>query len=563
MNIALNLLYKCDLKSLSMHLWSGGSIMKKGIAASDGYAIGTAVIKDSFDLCIIEKEIKDVDSEVKRFHKAVELSKEQIDQIKEKAAKNFGEDKAAVFESHIMLLEDPEFFGAIENYIQDKKINAENAVKNVMESYLAIFEAMDDEYMRERAADIKDVALRIMTNLCGRMGCGLQILNPNTIIVASDLTPSDTAELDKEKVIAFVTNMGGRTSHSAIMARSLEIPAVVGVNNITDYVKNGDLLIVDGIKGEVIINPEEAIIEEYEQKKIRFAEGKEELKKLIGIRTITTSGKSIEVAGNIGNPQEVDKVIENGGDGIGLFRTEFLYMNRNTLPTEEEQFEAYKYVLEKMGDKPVVIRTLDIGGDKKLPYIELPEEANPFLGYRAIRLCLDQINIFKPQLRALIRASVYGNLKIMFPMISGEEEIIAAKNILEECKKEIKEEGYETRDFEVGIMIEVPSAAILAEELASRVDFLSIGTNDLIQYTLAADRMNEKISYLYNPEHPAILKLIKATVDGAHKAGKWCGMCGEMAGDEKLTALLVELGLDELSMSPPSILKVKKNILSL
>jgi phosphotransferase system enzyme I (PtsI) len=539
-------------------------MIRKGISASDGYAIGTIVLKDNFELSIIEKHIDNVDTELKRLDEAIKVCKTQIGYIKEKAVHNLGADKAEVFESHLMLLDDPEFAGNIKNEIRNKSINAEKAVKNVLENYLVIFESMTDDYIKERAADIKDVAIRILKNLSGMTTVnGLKNLNPNTVLVASDLTPSDTAEFDREKVCAFLTNTGGRNSHSAIIARSLEMPAVVALKDITSVVKQGDTVIVDGGRGEVIINPDEDTLKEYEKKKQEFQKEKEELKKLIKFKSITSYGKDIPVAANIGSPKEVDKAVENGADGIGLFRTEFLFMNRSSMPDENEQFEAYKYVLEKMNRKPVIIRTLDVGSDNQVGYLNLPKEANPFLGYRAIRLCLDQKKIFKTQLRALLRASVYGNLKIMFPLISGIDEIISAKNILNECTKELTLEGYSFKRVQVGIMVEVPAAAIMAEELAQHVDFLSIGTNDLIQYTLAADRMNEKISHLYDPLHPAVLRLIKMTIEGARKAGKWCGMCGEMAGDERYIKLLVDYGLDELSMSVPSILKVKKVILNL
>ena len=538
--------------------------MKKGIAASSGYAIGHIAIKENHEFSIVERVVISIDGEKKRFHKTIEKSRNQIIHIKQKASENFGEDKAEVFESHLMLLEDPEFTGAIEKKIVDEKINSEKAIKDVLDTYLAIFEAMDDEYMRERAADIKDVAVRLISNLNGKLHQGFKDIRENTIVVAADLTPSDTAVLDKNKVIAFVTNTGGRTSHSAIMARSLEIPAVVGLKDITTSVKNGDVAIVDGVEGVVIINPEESLLREYRIKMEDFEKKKKELKELKCIKAVTNTGKVIEVSGNIGSPDEAARVLEYGGDGIGLFRTEFLYMNRDSLPSEEEQYEAYKSVLEQMSGKPVLIRTLDIGGDKNLPYLEMPKESNPFLGYRAIRLCLDRKDIFKAQLRALLRASVHGQLKIMFPMISCIEEVTEAKLIIEECKEELKGEGKPISEaIEIGIMVEVPAAAINSEELAQEVDFLSIGTNDLIQYTLAADRMSEKIAYLYNPMHPAVLKLIKMTIEGAHKWGKWCGMCGEMAGDEEFTALLVRYGIDELSMSASSILKVKKAIISM
>lgn len=538
--------------------------MKNGIAASKGYAIGQVVVKDHIEDLVIERHVEDAQGEKERFHKAVEESKIQIIAIKAKSEKELGADKVEVFDSHIMILEDPELTKGVEELIENNKVNCEKALEDVAKGYIAIFESMDDEYMRERAADIKDVVGRLHVNLLGKKHSDEQTLGENTIIVAHDLTPSDTAQLDRSKVIAFLTDIGGRTSHSAIMARTLEIPAVVGLKDITTVVKEGDMVIVDGNEGIVIINPSNEELKKYKEIKETFEEERETLKTLKDIKIVTSDGKRIEVAGNIGSPEDVNKVIENGGEGIGLFRTEFLYMDREDMPSEEEQYKAYKYVLKNMGNKPVVIRTLDIGGDKKLSYLEMPEEMNPFLGYRAIRICLDRKDIFKPQLRALLRASVYGNLKIMFPMISSLNEIVEAKALLNECKDELIKEGFVVNNqIEVGIMIEIPAAALMAEELAQHVDFLSIGTNDLIQYTLAADRMNEKVSYLYNPGHPAVLKLIKMTIEGAHKAGKWCGMCGEMAGDEAYIEVLLEYGLDEFSMSASSILNAKKVMMNI
>ncbi|ENK1244409.1 phosphoenolpyruvate--protein phosphotransferase [Clostridium botulinum] len=538
-------------------------MMKKGIAASKGYAIGKIFIKEDINIEVVEKSIDNIEKEKERFKNALISTKEQLDRIKDKAQKEVGVEKAAVFDSHIMLLDDPEFAGAVEMNVESNKVNSEKALEEVIDMYSSIFAAMEDEYMRERGADIKDVGKRIMLNLMGKSSNSIDDLDKDTIIVAQDLTPSDTAQLDKEKVIAFLTNIGGRTSHSAIMARTLEIPAIVGMKDITESVKNGDVVIVDGIEGVVIINPDKDTINKYEESKKAFLKEKEELKKLINVETITKSGKRVEVCGNIGKPQDVHQVLENGGEGVGLFRTEFLYMDRDNMPSEDEQFESYKYAVEKMEGRPVVIRTLDIGGDKKLPYLEMPEEMNPFLGYRAIRLCLDRKELFKVQLRALLRASAFGNLKIMFPMISSLSEFKAAKELLKECMNELKAEGKEfNENLETGIMVEIPAAAICADELAKHVDFFSIGTNDLIQYTLAADRMNEKISYLYDPMHPAVLKLIKMTIDAAHKEGKWCGMCGEMAGDENAIETLVEYGLDEYSMSASSILTAKKIIMN-
>jgi phosphoenolpyruvate-protein phosphotransferase (PTS system enzyme I) len=537
--------------------------MEKGIAASKGYAIGQVVIKHNKVVDVVEKKIEDVKSEVDRFESVLLEARSQITTIKDKASVDLGADKAEVFESHLMLLDDPEFSGTVIEKIQDEKINAEKSVKDVVDGYLKIFANMDNEYMKERAADIRDVGGRLLSILSGASNESLLNIPENSIVVAHDLTPSDTAQLDRTKVIAFLTDIGGRTSHSAIMARTLEIPAVVGMNDVTTSVKSGDTVIVDGTEGIVIINPTQDEIEEYTAKKITYENEKEKLKTLINTKTVTKEGKRIEVAGNIGNPKDVNKVLENGGDGIGLFRTEFLYMDRKNLPTEEEQFESYKYVLEKMENRPVVIRTLDIGGDKKLEYLPMPAEMNPFLGYRAIRICLDRIDIFKVQLRALLRASVYGNLRIMFPMISSLSEFISAKDILEKCKMELELEGKNfSESIQVGIMIEIPAAAVMADEFAKYVDFFSIGTNDLIQYTLAADRMNEKVSYLYNPMHPAVLRLIKMTIEAAHNEGKWCGMCGEMAGDERAVSKLLEFGLDEFSMSASSMLRAKQLIIN-
>ena len=536
--------------------------MKKGIAASKGYAIGNVFLYEEKELVITDAKVTDVDAELAKLSDAVALCKSQLEKIKEKTVQNVGAEEAAVFEAHLLILDDPEFVGSVETEIKNNSTNALKAVETVSNNLVMIFEAIDDAYLRERAADIRDVSKRMMANLAGHT-VGLEIEQENTIVVAHDLTPSDTAQLDKSKVNGFITNIGGRTSHSAIMARTLEIPAVVGLGDITSSVKNGETVIVDGIEGFVIINPDAETVKAYEEKMAAFEAEKEELKKLLNVSVVTKEGKHIEVCGNIGKPKDVDQVIENGGDGVGLFRTEFLYMDRDAAPTEEEQYEAYKYVLEAVKGKKVVIRTLDIGGDKVLPYLPLPEEMNPFLGYRAIRLCLDRKDIFKVQLRALLRASVYGKLAVMFPMISGIEEFNAAKEIVEECKAELKAEGLSySDDIEWGMMVEIPAAAVMADELAKHVDFFSIGTNDLIQYTLAADRMSEKVSYLYNPMHPAVLRLIKMTIDGAHKHGKWVGMCGEMAGDEAAIPTLLEYGLDEFSMSATSILNAKKILLN-
>ena len=458
-----------------------------------------------------------------------------------------------------MVLADPEMISVIEANITDNSVNAESALKEVTDMFISMFEAMvDNAYMQERAADIRDVTKRVMAHLLGVKLPNPAMINEEVIVIAHDLTPSDTAQLDRKYVKAFVTDIGGRTSHSAIMARSLEIPAVVGSQEITSLTKDGDMIAVNGIEGDVIVDPTEEEKADFAKKGEAYAAQKAEWELLKNAQTVTADGKHFELAANIGTPKDVAGVLNNGGEAIGLYRTEFLYMDSNDFPTEEEQFEGYKAVLEGMNGKPVVVRTMDIGGDKELPYLELPHEMNPFLGYRAIRVCLDQDQIFRTQLRALLRASVYGQLRIMFPMIATLQEFRAAKAILEEERAKLIAEGVEVAEgIQVGIMIEIPAAAVLADQFAKEVDFFSIGTNDLIQYTMAADRMNERVSYLYQPYNPSILRLIKHVIDSAHAEGKWAGMCGEMAGDQTAVPLLVGLGLDEFSMSATSILKTR------
>ncbi len=537
--------------------------MVKGIAASKGYAIGKVFIKKDIKININNLKIENIDIEIKKLEDALSKTREQLEFLRKKIETEVGKEESLVFESHQMILEDPEFIDKAKDMIKNNSVSADYAIDSVKKELVLVMESIDDEYMRERAADIKDVSDRIVRNILGIQE-EVEITEQNTVVVAHDLTPSDTAQLDKSKVCGFLTNIGGKTSHSAIMARTMEIPAIVGMNNITDIVKNGDVVLVNGVEGYVIINPKESEIKEFENYIRSYNEEKEKLKALKDVKIYDKNNRQIEICGNIGSTKDVDQVLENGGDGIGLFRTEFLYMDRSNMPSEEEQFNSYKVVLEKMNGKPVVIRTLDIGGDKKLDYLDLGHEMNPFLGYRAIRLCLDRVDIFKIQLRALLRASIYGNLKIMFPMISSIEEFRQAKKILEECKQELINEGVVVSDsIEVGIMVEIPSTAVSAREFAKEVDFFSIGTNDLIQYTLACDRMNEKVSYLYNPMHPSVLSLIKMTIDGAHAEGKWVGMCGEMAGDEEAIPKLLEYGLDEFSMSATSILPAKKQILDI
>ncbi|HCW05731.1 MAG TPA: phosphoenolpyruvate--protein phosphotransferase [Clostridium sp.] len=536
--------------------------MIKGISASWGYAIGTVLIKEEPKLNLGDKYALNLDYEKERLFNAIEISKKQISKLRDKVAKEIGEEEAGVFDSHYVLLEDPEFLSAVEKEIRDKGKSAGNAVNDVINTYIDMMLNIEDQYIKERVADIKDVGSRLIMNITGNKSKTFANIKEKTVLVARDLTPSDTVQLDKEKVIAFLTEVGGLTSHTAIMARSMEIPAVVGLDDITYKLRNGDKVIVDGVDGLVIVNPEEEAIESYREKIREFETGKIKLKELKN-RTITNlQGKTIEISANIGSTEEMEKVIEYGADGIGLFRTEFLYMDREAMPSEEEQLEAYKKVLIKMEGKPVVIRTLDIGGDKSLPYLKTPKEMNPFLGYRAIRLCLDRKELFKTQLKALLRASVYGKLKIMFPMITTPEEFVKAKEVLTECMEDLREQGIEFNEkVPLGIMIEVPSAAIRADEFAKMVDFFSIGTNDLIQYTLAVDRTNEKISHLYNTMDPAVLRLIKFTIDAAHKEGKSCGMCGEMAADQRAIPILLEYGLDEFSMNPASILRSKQIIL--
>lgn len=532
-----------------------------GIAASDGVAIAKAYLLVEPDLSYDSEKIRDVDAEIAKFQNAIETSKVELTKIRNNAEKNLGADKAAIFDAHLLVLDDPELIQPIEDKIKNEQVNAPTALSDVTGQFITIFEAMDNEYMKERAADIRDVSKRVLAHILGVELPNPSMIDESVVIIGNDLTPSDTAQLNKEFVKGFVTNIGGRTSHSAIMSRSLEIAAVVGTKSITQEVKQGDMIIVDGLTGEVIIDPTEDEVIAYQNKRERFFEDKKELQKLRDEETTTVDGAHAELAANIGTPNDLKGVIENGAEGVGLYRTEFLYMGRDEMPTEDEQFEAYKKVLETMEDKRVVVRTLDIGGDKELPYLNLPEEMNPFLGYRAIRLCLDQPDIFRPQLRALLRASAYGKLNIMFPMVATIKEFRDAKALLLEEKENLTNEGIEVSDdIEVGIMVEIPSTAALADVFAKEVDFFSIGTNDLIQYTMAADRMSERVSYLYQPYNPAILRLVQQVIDASHKEGKWTGMCGEMAGDEIAIPLLLGLGLDEFSMSATSILKARRQI---
>lgn len=534
----------------------------KGIAASDGVAIAKAYLLVEPDLTFDKNEkVTDVEGEVAKFNNAIEASKAELTKIRNNAEVQLGADKAAIFDAHLLVLDDPELIQPIQDKIKNENANAASALTDVTTQFVTIFESMDNEYMKERAADIRDVSKRVLSHILGVELPNPSMIDESVVIVGNDLTPSDTAQLNKEFVQGFATNIGGRTSHSAIMSRSLEIPAIVGTKSITQEVKQGDMIIVDGLNGDVIVNPTEDELIAYQDKRERYFADKKELQKLRDADTVTVDGVHAELAANIGTPNDLPGVIENGAQGIGLYRTEFLYMGRDQMPTEEEQFEAYKEVLEAMDGKRVVVRTLDIGGDKELSYLNLPEEMNPFLGYRAIRLCLAQQDIFRPQLRALLRASVYGKLNIMFPMVATINEFREAKAILLEEKENLKNEGHDiSDDIELGIMVEIPATAALADVFAKEVDFFSIGTNDLIQYTLAADRMSERVSYLYQPYNPSILRLVKQVIEASHKEGKWTGMCGEMAGDETAIPLLLGLGLDEFSMSATSILKARRQI---
>lgn len=534
----------------------------KGIAASDGVAIAKAYLLVEPDLTFDKNEkVTDVEGEVAKFNSAIEASKVELTKIRNNAEVQLGADKAAIFDAHLLVLDDPELIQPIQDKIKNENANAATALTDVTTQFVTIFESMDNEYMKERAADIRDVSKRVLSHILGVELPNPSMIDESVVIVGNDLTPSDTAQLNKEFVQGFATNIGGRTSHSAIMSRSLEIPAIVGTKSITQEVKQGDMIIVDGLNGDVIVNPTEDELIAYQDKRECYFADKKELQKLRDADTVTVDGVHAELAANIGTPNDLPGVIENGAQGIGLYRTEFLYMGRDQMPTEEEQFEAYKEVLEAMDGKRVVVRTLDIGGDKELSYLNLPEEMNPFLGYRAIRLCLAQQDIFRPQLRALLRASVYGKLNIMFPMVATINEFREAKAILLEEKENLKNEGHDiSDDIELGIMVEIPATAALADVFAKEVDFFSIGTNDLIQYTLAADRMSERVSYLYQPYNPSILRLVKQVIESSHKEGKWTGMCGEMAGDETAIPLLLGLGLDEFSMSATSILKARRQI---
>ncbi|KGK12981.1 phosphoenolpyruvate--protein phosphotransferase [Vibrio cidicii] len=537
--------------------------MISGILASPGIAIGKALLLQEDEIVLNTNTItaEQVDAEVKRFYDARSKSSAQLETIKQKALETFGEEKEAIFEGHIMLLEDEELEEEILALIKNDKMTADNAIHTVIEEQAMALESLDDEYLKERATDIRDIGSRFVKNALGINIVSLSDINEEVILVAYDLTPSETAQINLNYVLGFACDIGGRTSHTSIMARSLELPAIVGTNNITTQVKNGDMLILDAMNNKIIVNPTDAELEEAKAVKAAFLAEKEELAKLKDLHAETLDGHRVEVCGNIGTVKDCDGIIRNGGEGVGLYRTEFLFMDRDALPTEEEQYQAYKEVAEAMDGQAVIIRTMDIGGDKDLPYMDLPKEMNPFLGWRAVRISLDRREILRDQLRGILRASAHGKLRIMFPMIISVEEIRALKEAIEEYKAELRAEGLAfDENIEIGVMVETPAAAAIAHHLAKEVSFFSIGTNDLTQYTLAVDRGNEMISHLYNPLSPAVLTVIKQVIDASHAEGKWTGMCGELAGDERATLLLLGMGLDEFSMSGISIPKVKKVI---
>lgn len=537
--------------------------MLKGISASPRIAIGKVFIYEKelkFERRTISE--KEIDSELKRLDNAIAKSKSELEELRDETAKKIGEKEAKIFEAHLLMLDDPALITEVKKRIRSM-INAEAAVDEVVKNFVAMFDQMEDQYMKERAIDVQDVGERIVRNLLGKEFGSLADLKEQVIVIADNLTPSDTARMDKAKVVGFATNMGGVTSHVAIIAREYGIPAVVGLGDVTKHVKSGDLVIVDGGNGTVIVRPDEETVNRYKGLMTDLELQRKELEKLRELPAVTLDGRRIEIAANIGEPEEVMTALANGAEGIGLLRTEFLYHGRNSLPTEEDQFTTYKTIAEKMGERPVIVRTLDIGGDKPPPYLDMPKELNPFLGWRAIRISLELTDVFKTQLKAILRAGVYGNLKIMFPMISSVDEVRKAKKILEDAKKELMEKGVSFRkDVDVGIMVEIPSAAVIADSLAEEVDFFSVGTNDLTQYTLAVDRTNEKISYLFDELHPAVLRLIRNVIDASHAKGIWTGMCGEMAGNPLATPILLGLGLDEFSMGSMSIPEVKRTIRS-
>ena len=537
--------------------------MISGIPASPGIVFGKALVLKEEKIVLDTQKIKDsqIENEIARFYAGRDAAVEQLTSIKDRAYQSLGEEKAAIFEGHLMILEDEELEEEIIDYLRSNHVNAAVAANVVIDQQVAMLSEIDDEYLKERAGDIRDIGNRLIKNILGMHIVDLGEINEEAILVAYDLTPSETAQLNLDKVLGFVTDIGGRTSHTSIMARSLELPAIVGTNNVTEKVKTGDFLILDALNNAVYVNPSQQEIQRLKTLQDKLAEEKAELAKLKDLPALTLDGHQVDVVANIGTIRDVEGAERNGAEGVGLYRTEFLFMDRDQLPSEEEQFIAYKEVVEAMNGNLVVLRTMDIGGDKELPYLNLPKEMNPFLGWRAIRIALDRREILNAQLRAVLRASAYGRLAVMFPMIISVEEIRELKSVIEELKVELRNEGKAfDEDIQVGVMVETPSAAVNAKFLVKEVDFFSIGTNDLTQYTLAVDRGNELISHLYNPMSPSVLNLIKQVIDASHAEGKWTGMCGELAGDERATILLLGMGLDEFSMSAISVPRIKKLI---
>ena len=537
--------------------------MITGIPASPGIVFGKALVLKEEKIVLDTQKISEdqVEAEVARFYAGREAAVEQLNSIHQRALKSLGEEKAAIFEGHLMILEDEELEEEIIDYLRSNKVNASVAASKIIDQQVEMLSEIDDEYLKERAGDIRDIGNRLIKNILGMHIVDLGDITEESILVAYDLTPSETAQLNLEKVLGFITDIGGRTSHTSIMARSLELPAIVGTNNVTAQVNTGDYLILDAVNNRVYVNPTQAEIDELKTLEAKLAEEKAELAKLKDLPAVTLDGHKVDVVANIGTIRDCEGAHRNGAEGVGLYRTEFLFMDRDQLPSEEEQFIAYKEVVEAMEGRLVVLRTMDIGGDKELPYLNLPKEMNPFLGWRAVRIALDRREILHAQLRAVLRASAFGKLAVMFPMIISVEEIRELKSVLETLKAELRAEGKAfDENIQVGVMVETPSAAVNAKFLAKEVDFFSIGTNDLTQYTLAVDRGNELISHLYNPMSPSVLSLIKQVIDASHAEGKWTGMCGELAGDERATLLLLGMGLDEFSMSAISVPRIKKLI---
>ena len=537
--------------------------MITGIPASPGIVFGKALVLKEEKIVLDTQKISEeqVEAEVARFYAGREAAVEQLNSIHQRALKSLGEEKAAIFEGHLMILEDEELEEEIIDYLRSNKVNASVAASKIIDQQVEMLSEIDDEYLKERAGDIRDIGNRLIKNILGMHIVDLGDITEESILVAYDLTPSETAQLNLEKVLGFITDIGGRTSHTSIMARSLELPAIVGTNDVTARVNTGDYLILDAVNNRVYVNPTQAEIDELKTLEAKLAEEKAELAKLKDLLAVTLDGHKVDVVANIGTIRDCEGAHRNGAEGVGLYRTEFLFMDRDQLPSEEEQFIAYKEVVEAMEGRLVVLRTMDIGGDKELPYLNLPKEMNPFLGWRAVRIALDRREILHAQLRAVLRASAFGKLAVMFPMIISVEEIRELKSVLETLKAELRAEGKAfDENIQVGVMVETPSAAVNAKFLAKEVDFFSIGTNDLTQYTLAVDRGNELISHLYNPMSPSVLGLIKQVIDASHAEGKWTGMCGELAGDERATLLLLGMGLDEFSMSAISVPRIKKLI---